>query len=134
MKETQGAIKFYIDCVENRRFPFVLAVELKETGELIGDVGLCLVVDCLDEVEIGYTICRKYSGNGYATQLVQGMEKFAYETFGIQVLYGRILHGNDASIRVLEKNGYSFLLEEKDVEDDPYGKGMLIYKKSVLSD
>lgn len=25
------------------------------------------------------------------------------------VLYGRVLHGNDASIRVLEKNGYSFL-------------------------
>lgn len=61
------------------------------------------------------------------------MTKFANETFGIQALYGRVLHGNEASVRVLEKNGYSFVSEEKDADCDPYGKGMLVYKK-VLSD
>ena len=40
MEETQEAIKFYIDCVNGRHLPYVLAVELKETGELIGDTGV----------------------------------------------------------------------------------------------
>jgi ribosomal-protein-alanine N-acetyltransferase len=37
------------------------------------------------------------------------------------------MHGNGASVRVLEKNGFSFAKEEFDAEDDPYGKGMLVY-------
>ncbi len=47
---------------------------------------------------------------------------------GYKVLYGRVMKGNDASVRVLEKNGYNFAGEEQDAEDDPYGNGMLIYK------
>ena len=40
IEETQGAINFYVDCVNNGHLPYVLAVELKETGELIGDTGV----------------------------------------------------------------------------------------------
>ena len=38
--EALDAIRFYADCVDGGRLPFVLAVELKETGELIGDTGI----------------------------------------------------------------------------------------------
>ena len=72
---------------------------------------------------------KKYSGNGYATELVEEMTRFSCENFGVHVLYGRVMHGNDASVRVLEKNGYSFISDEFGVEDDQYGKGMLIYRK-----
>ena len=44
-------------------------------------------------------------------------------------LYGRVMRGNNASVRVLEKNGFIFVEEESGAEDDPYGNGMLIYKK-----
>ena len=74
IKETRGAIGFYADCVNHKHLPFVLAVELKENGELIGDTG---INEVSNEVEIGYTIYQKYSGNGYATELVQEMTKFA---------------------------------------------------------
>ena len=76
-----------------------------------------------------YVICKRYSGKGYATELVKAMTKFIVETFGVNVLYGRVMHGNEASIRVLEKNGYIFIKEEYEAEDDPYGNGVLIYKK-----
>lgn len=66
MEETIGAIQFYVDCVNNKHLPYVLAVELKETGELIGDTGVNEVEGNSSEVEIGYGICKKYSGNGYA--------------------------------------------------------------------
>ena len=69
-----------------------------------------------------------YRGKGYATELLSAMTEFVVSTFGINVLYGRVMHGNNASVRILEKNGYIFVKEEFGAEDDPYGKGMLIYK------
>lgn len=48
--------------------------------------------------------------------------------FTLKVSYGRVVHGNGASARVLEKAGYLFLKEEFGAEDDPYGNGMLVYK------
>lgn len=131
LEETQGAILFYRDCVNQGQLPYVLAVELRENGELIGDTGINEVEGNAEEVEIGYGICRKYSGKGYATELLKAMTEFAAETFGIRILYGRVMHGNNASVRVLEKNGYAFVTEEFGAEDDPYGKGMLIYKKEI---
>lgn len=129
IEEAQGAMDFYVDCVNNRHLPYVRAVELKETGELIGDTGVNEVEGKADEVEIGYGICKKHSGKGYATELLKAMTEFTVSTFGINVLYGRIMHGNDASVRVLENNGYIFVKGEFGSEDDPYGNGMLIYKK-----
>lgn len=129
VEETQNAINFYIECVDNGHLPYVLAVELKETGELIGDTGVNEVEGKENEVEIGYGICQKYSGRGYATELLNAMTRFAVSAFGTNILYGRVIHGNYASVRVLEKNGYLFIKEEFGAEDDPYGNGMLIYKK-----
>lgn len=129
IEEAQDAINFYVDCVNNRHLPYVLAVELKQTGELIGDTGVNEVEGKTDEVEIGYVICQKHSGKGYATELLKAMTEFMVSAFGMSVLYGRVMHGNNASVRVLEKNGYKFVTEEFGAEDDPYGNGMLIYKK-----
>lgn len=129
VEEAQGVIDFYVDCMNNKHLPYVLAVELKETGELIGDTGVNEVEGKTDEVEIGYGICKKYSGKGYATELLWAMTEFIVSTFGMNVLYGRVMRGNNASVKVLEKNGYKFVAEEFGAEDDPYGNGMLIYKK-----
>ena len=40
LNEAKEAIAFFGDCVDKDRLPFVLALELKETGELIGDTGV----------------------------------------------------------------------------------------------
>ena len=129
VEEAGEAIAFYSDCTEKEQLPFVLAVELKETGELIGDTGINEVVGKPREVEIGFVISDRYSNRGYATELVEAMTIFAFEKFDIETLYGRVMHGNDASVRVLEKTGYTFLKEEFDAEDDPYWNGMLVYVK-----
>jgi ribosomal-protein-alanine N-acetyltransferase len=125
--EAEEAIDYFSDCVEKEQLPYVLAVVSKQTGELIGDTGINEVEGNPGEVEIGYVISDKYSGRGYATELVNAMTSYVISKFGTKVLYGRIMHGNDASVRVLEKNGYSFINEEFGAEDDPYGKGMLVY-------
>ena len=129
LDEAKGAIEFFADCVEHDRLPFVLAAELKESGELIGDSGVSEVEGVPDEVEIGYQICDKYSGRGFATELLKAMTNFSFSHFDVSAIYGRVIHGNSASARVLEKGGYTFLREEFGAEDDPYGNGMLVFRK-----
>ena len=108
--------------------PYVLAVEQKDTGQWIGDTGVSAVDDHPDEGEIGYVICSSHRGRGYATEAVGAMGRLAASTFGLRALYGRVLHGNTASARVLEKSGYRFMEEEFGAEDDPYGNGMLVFR------
>ena len=129
--EAGVAIKFYADCVNSNQLPFVLAVELKETGEMIGDTGVNEVEGHPGEVEVGYIIADTHSGKGYATELVKAMTQFSFDRFDVSTIYGRVVHGNDASVRVLEKGGITFVTEEFEAEDDPYGKGMLVYKKDA---
>ena len=129
--EAKDAIRFFRDCVDQNRLPFVLAVHLKETGELIGDTGVSEVEGEPDSVEIGYQICEKYSGIGLATEVLKAMTAFSFARFNATVSYGRVVHGNAASARVLEKAGYTFVNEEYGAEDDPYGNGMLVYKREA---
>jgi len=126
-EEALGAVRFYADCVSKGRLPFVLGVELKETGELIGDAGISEVDGKPDEAEIGYCIGQKYRGKGFASELLSAISGFVVARFGIREIYGRVVHGNEASAKVLEKCGYRFVREEFGAEDDPYGSGMLVY-------
>ena len=128
-EEARDAACFFADCVTNGKLPFVLGAELKETGELIGDTGISEVEGKPDETEIGYCIGQPYRGRGYATELLGAISGLAASRFGSRVVCGRVVHGNGASVRVLEKNGYRFVEEEFGAEDDPYGNGMLVYKK-----
>ena len=129
VNEAKEAILFFRDCVEGNHLPFVLAVQLKETGELIGDTGVSEVKGRPEAVEIGYQICDKYSGRGLATEVLGAMTEFSFERFDASISYGRVVHGNAASARVLEKAGYVFVKEEFGAEDDPYGSGMLVYRR-----
>ncbi len=129
--EAKDAIRFFRDCVNQNRLPFVLAIQLKETGELIGDTGVSEVDGEPDALEIGYQICEKYSGKGLATEVLKAMTAFSFARFNATVSYGRVVHGNAASARVLQKAGYVFVNEEYGAEDDPYGNGMLVYKREA---
>ena len=128
-EEALDAIGFFGDCVDNGHLPYVLGVELKETGELIGDTGISEVEGRPEETEIGYCIGQKYRGRGYASELLDAVSGFAASRFGFRTIWGRVVHGNGASAKVLEKNGYTFVREEFGAEDDPYGNGMLVYRK-----
>lgn len=131
IKEARGAIDFYADCVNKKRLPYVLAVELKESGELIGDTGVNEVKDQPCEVEVGYVIFKSYRNRGYATELLTAISRLLSDTFSTEYLYGRVLCGNLASAKVLEKCGYTLLREEMGAEDDPYGNGVLVYRLTI---
>ncbi len=131
VEEALDAIRFYAERVENERLPYVLGAELKATGELIGDAGISEVENSPQEVEVGYCIGQKFRGKGYATEMLRAISDYFAARFAIRVIYGRVVHGNEASVKVLEKNAYQFVREEFGAEDDPYGSGMLVYKKEL---
>ena len=59
------------------------AVELKETGEVIGQCGVT-VQDCLGAhvPEIGYVFRRDHWHHGYATEAALACRDYAFETLG----------------------------------------------------
>lgn len=132
LSEAASAAAFYADCAKEGLLPFVMAVELKKTCELIGDIGINAVSGNSSEIEAGYVISESCSGRGYASELLCAMTDYVFSHFDCCALYGRVLRGNDASVRVLEKNGFIFIGEESNAEDDPYGCGMLIYRKQKM--
>ena len=58
------------------------------------------------EIEIGYFLKRSAWGNGYATEAVERILRFAFEDSHLGEVVAVIDPGNDSSRRVLEKIGF----------------------------
>lgn len=79
-------------------------IELKN-GTHIGE--LCFKgVDESGSVEIGYGIAEKYQGQGYGTEAVKAVVKWALEQNCVNCVTAEVDKENIASIRVLEKSGF----------------------------
>lgn len=82
------------------------AVETKNKNEFIGFVGLhkstydLPVTPC---VEIGWRVCRKYWGKGYATEAAQESLKFAFEELKLSEVYSFTSVSNKRSWSVMER-------------------------------
>ena len=50
-----------------------VAVTRRDTGEVIGDLGLCVVDESGGRVTLGFTLARSAQGRGYATEAVTGL-------------------------------------------------------------
>ncbi|MEL6402514.1 MAG: GNAT family N-acetyltransferase [Cyanobacteria bacterium J06626_4] len=88
------------------------ALILKQTGKLIGDCGLVVQeVDGVEEVEIGYHICRDLWGKGLATEAAQACRDYGFTQLGFDKLISLVNPANIASCRVAEKNGMSLIKE-----------------------
>lgn len=85
---------------------FYASVVLKLTQEVIGTAMIFNVDQDARHAEIGYVFHKDYWGQGYGTEAVMLMEKFAFESLNLHKLHARVVDSNIGSIRVLEKNGF----------------------------
>lgn len=84
-----------------------LAVYLKATSVLIGQVGLLLQnIDGQPVIEIGYIFDNSVWGRGYATEACKSLVLVTFETLGINKLYCTIRPENLPSIKVAERLGF----------------------------
>jgi RimJ/RimL family protein N-acetyltransferase len=92
-------------------------VETTDGNELIGDVGM-RVDDEPGVVLVGYTISPAHQGKGYATEAVQALVDYAFETLGADVVRAYAEASNVASIRVAEKVGLPIAERFDEREDE----------------
>src|SRR3954467_6244906 len=82
-----------------------IGIELKATGELIGDVAF----ERRDarEAAVGYTLAPAQWGNGYATEAVGAVVTHGLDVLGHDVVVAEVLPENAASIAVLTRLGFT---------------------------
>ncbi|WP_173095759.1 GNAT family N-acetyltransferase [Actinomadura verrucosospora] len=83
-----------------------LAVTDRETGGLIGTIGLFKVDWAQLTCEVGYGVRSSARGRGYATEALTLVSDWALRACGLFRIELRALTTNHPSIRVAEKAGY----------------------------
>jgi len=96
-----------------------LAVELKQTGEMIGDLGLRVVEQDARQAVIGFTIAPAHWRNGYATEAITCLLEFLFDDLDLHRVSADCDVENTSSWRTLEKAG--FRREAHFVESFPMG-------------
>ncbi len=81
------------------------SVEERESGRLIGDVGLSPAEGETGVIKVGYTISPEVQGRGYATEAVRALVDYAFDALGAEVVRAYASEENEPSIRVAEKVG-----------------------------
>ncbi|MEU5788776.1 GNAT family protein [Micromonospora purpureochromogenes] len=82
-----------------------LALVLRETGAVIGDVLLIWTSVAHRQGEIGYVLHPDHAGHGYATEAAREMLRLGFDELGLHRIVGRLDARNTASARVLERLG-----------------------------
>jgi RimJ/RimL family protein N-acetyltransferase len=82
-----------------------LAVEVTETGLVVGDVGLHWSADDHRQAEVGYVLDRYQRGHGYATEAARAMVDLAFKQLGAHRVSGRLDARNSSSARLLVRLG-----------------------------
>jgi len=93
------------NCLYKRGYEYGI---FSKEGRYIGNVGIVNVDWINNSAEITYFIGEDYWGYGYATEAVQGVLAFAFERLQLERIQGRCMEGNKASLRVMQKCGFSY--------------------------
>ena len=84
---------------------FQIAIELKETGMLVGDCALKIEEHDERQAEIGSTLSRAYQGRGIASEAVSCVLEYAFVTLGLHRVIAITDCENAASVALLERLG-----------------------------
>lgn len=105
-KEVQEWLDKQITRYQNDNGLGLLAVVLKESGEMIGQCGLTFQ-DCMGEkvIEVGYLFQKAFWHKGYAVEAARACKEYAFNVLKAEEVYSIIRDSNIASQRVAERNG-----------------------------
>jgi [ribosomal protein S5]-alanine N-acetyltransferase len=88
-------------------------------GSLIGSGGYTGVPSAEGIVELGYETAPAFRGAGYASEATDGMLGFAFGHPAIAAVDAHTLAERNASVRVLERNGFRHIGEAQDPDAGP---------------
>ena len=103
----------------------MLAVTEKNSGQLMGMVGIGNKGEVNNEIEIAYFIANKYSENGFITEATEALSSWALESLDLEYLIAIVEPDNCASQKVVEKCGFEkqetkMILNSGETEEKPF--------------
>jgi RimJ/RimL family protein N-acetyltransferase len=98
----------------------VLAIELRETGTVIGEVLLKWASDTDRQGELGYALNAAYHGRGLAAEAADAMLGLGFDDLGLHRIIAVIVAGNDASVQLATRLG---MQQEAHFVDAAFFKG-----------
>ncbi|HEV3470953.1 MAG TPA: GNAT family N-acetyltransferase [Pyrinomonadaceae bacterium] len=81
--------------------------ELKAGGDPAGICGL-IKRESLEDVDLGFAFLPRFWGRGYASEAAAAVLEYGKSAFGLRRVVAVTAPDNQASIRVLEKLGFTF--------------------------
>lgn len=112
MEESRAILEMFI---QDRK---TLAVVIKETGKVVGSLGLeplkpeTALPEPLQGREIGYVLSRDYWGQGLMPEAVNAIIDYCFQELKLDYLTCGHFNRNDRSRRVIEKCGFQY---QKDI-------------------
>lgn len=115
------------------------AICLKETGEIIGSIGLHFgrhtdLTNKDDECELGYWIGKPFWGKGYASEASEEMIRYAFEELGVSTIWCGYFEGNEKSKRIQEKHGFIFRYSQNEKNDSKLNELRTVYVSCLTRD
>ncbi|MBR3182199.1 MAG: GNAT family N-acetyltransferase [Eggerthellaceae bacterium] len=105
----------YEDLFSNKE-SLILAIRIKETGELAGLAEFYGLRDSLHKVSVGCRLRERWWGNGIATEATRLMVDYLYGETDIEIITASTMVENKGSAHVLEKA--DFIRTARGVEED----------------
>ena len=115
IEDAQDTVAFLMSVYENGDGPLVYPILLTD-GTNIGYVQAVPMDE--GKWEVGYHIAKAYAGNGYATEAVKAFLPKIMKKLNIKEILGICVLENIASIKVLEKTGFTKEFEGMGIYQD----------------
>jgi RimJ/RimL family protein N-acetyltransferase len=88
------------------RKDYNFGIELRETGKIIGGIGLAKLDYFQGKAEVGYWLGVKYHGQGYGSEALNALLDLAFKKLKLRRLEAGVFAGNPSSGKLLEKYGF----------------------------
>jgi ribosomal-protein-alanine N-acetyltransferase len=96
------------------------AITLKNEPKLIGTIVYWNIIKEKDEAEVGYELLPQWHGKGIMQEALSKVIEFGFTTLGIKTIVADPKAGNQRSVKLLEKCGFT----KMNITEDGYS----IYK------
>jgi RimJ/RimL family protein N-acetyltransferase len=121
LEDVHDFIKNKVCAIANRPETWMqLVAVLKESGTLIGDIGIHFIDDESKQVELGCTFDKKYHNLAYATEAISGVINYLFTELYKHRIIALIDPRNEPSIRLVRRIGFR---QEAHFRESNYSNG-----------
>lgn len=95
------------------------AIVPRGSAHSVGTVGLTMAGGCMPSAELGIVVARAWWGKGLGSAAARRVVDFAFAEVGLTEIRAEVLRRNLASVRLLEKSGFSLVREMPPTPEEP---------------